>query len=173
VEAGIKASNLGQLVYDKMGEKKVKCKCIRCREVGRFLLKGVEPAKGTIELVRRDYRASNGKEIFLSFEDRTQDLLIGFLRLRIPYKPFMPEITPQSALVRELHVYGPMLELGEKPEFEWQHRGYGKELLAEAEKIARKEFNMKQIIVTSGIGARNYYKKFKYKKIGVYMGKTL
>jgi len=123
--------------------------------------------------VRREYTASKGKEIFLSFEDKTRDLLIGFLRLRIPYKPFRPEVIPKTALIRELHVYGPMLEFGEKPEYEWQHRGYGKELLAEAEKIAKKEFNMKNILVTSGIGARNYYKKFKYKKTGVYMGKSL
>lgn len=173
VEAGIKASNLGQLVYRRMEEENIKCSCIRCREVGRFLLKGVEPDEDNVGLVRRDYKASNGDEVFLSFEDRKQDVLIGFLRLRIPYKPFRPEITPKTALVRELHVYGPLLELGEKPEFEWQHRGYGRELLVEAEKIARREFNMNKILVTSGVGVRSYYRKFGYNKIGVYMGKSI
>lgn len=173
VEAGIKASNLGQLVYRRMEETNIKCSCIRCREVGRFLLKGVEPDEDNVELVRRDYKASNGDEVFLSFEDRKQDVLIGFLRLRIPYKPFRPEIIPKTALVRELHVYGPLLELGEKPEFEWQHRGYGRELLVEAEKIARREFNMNKILVTSGVGVRSYYRKFGYNKIGVYMGKSI
>jgi len=173
VEAGIKSSNLGQLVYDRMEEKHVKCSCIRCREVGRFLLRGVEPEKGDIELVRRDYRASNGKEVFLSFEDTVRGILVGFLRLRIPYRPFRPEVTQETAFVRELHVYGPLLELGEKPEFEWQHRGYGRELLSEAESIARGEFNMKKLVVTSGVGARNYYRRFSYIRDGVYMSKRL
>jgi elongator complex protein 3 len=109
----------------------------------------------------------------LSFEDGKQDILIGFLRLRIPYKPFRPEISERSALVRELHVYGPMVELNEKPEFEWQHRGFGRELLKEAELIAKKEFNSKEILVTSGVGVRDYYRKFKYAQKGVYMAKRI
>jgi len=173
VEAGIKASNLGQLVYERMDEMHVKCNCIRCREVGRFLLQGIQPDVRDIELVRRDYQASKGTEVFLSFEDKKQDILIGFLRLRIPHKPFRPEITSDTALVRELHVYGPLVELGEKPEFEWQHRGYGKELLAEAERIAREEFSMRKILVTSGVGVRGYYRKLGYSSVGVYMGKRL
>ncbi|ODS42469.1 MAG: tRNA uridine(34) 5-carboxymethylaminomethyl modification radical SAM/GNAT enzyme Elp3 [Candidatus Altiarchaeales archaeon IMC4] len=172
VEAGIKHSNLGELVYSEMEKRGVKCGCIRCREVGRFLQNGIEPNPRDIGLARTDYEASGGKEIFLSFEDTKQDMLIGFLRLRIPNKPFRPEIV-NAALVRELHVYGPMVEIGEKPRYEWQHRGYGKELLEEAERIAREEFGAKKILVTSGIGARNYYRKFAYERDGVYMGKKL
>ncbi|OYT54253.1 MAG: tRNA uridine(34) 5-carboxymethylaminomethyl modification radical SAM/GNAT enzyme Elp3 [Candidatus Altiarchaeales archaeon ex4484_2] len=173
VEAGIKASNLGELLYRRMSELGVKCRCIRCREVGRFLSRGVEPGIDDIELSRIEYTASGGREIFLSFEDRRKDILIGFLRLRIPSKPFRPEIDEHTALVRELHVYGPMVEVGEKPLSEWQHRGYGRELLSEAERISREEFDMKQVLVTSGIGARNYYRKFGYRREGVYMGKVL
>lgn len=172
VEAGIKHSNLGELVYNRMAELGVKCKCIRCREVGGFLRKGIEPGVDNIKLIRTDYEASGGKEIFLSFEDVAQDILIGFLRLRIPYKPFRPEII-NTSLVRELHVYGPMVEINEKPIYEFQHRGYGKELLREAERITREEFNLNKILVTSGIGAREYYKKFDYERDGVYMGKKL
>lgn len=172
VEAGIKHSNLGELVYSEMEKRGVKCGCIRCREVGRFLQNGIQPNPRDIGLARTDYEASGGLEIFLSFEDTKQDMLIGFLRLRIPNKPFRPEIT-NAALVRELHVYGPMVEIGEKPKYEWQHRGYGKELLEEAERIAREEFGEKKILVTSGIGARNYYRKFAYERDGVYMGKKL
>jgi len=124
-------------------------------------------------LVRRDYKASEGKEVFLSFEDKKQDILVGFLRLRIPFRPFMPEIDAKTALIRELHIYGPMVEIGEKPSFEWQHRGYGSELLRAAEKIAAEEFDMKRILVTSGIGARDYYRKFGYQRKGVYMGREL
>ncbi|MEM4347394.1 MAG: tRNA uridine(34) 5-carboxymethylaminomethyl modification radical SAM/GNAT enzyme Elp3 [Candidatus Altiarchaeota archaeon] len=173
IEAGVKASNLGQIVYREMEKRKIKCSCIRCREVGYAIKRGIFPKEEDIEIVRRDYEASNGNEIFLSFEDVKQDILIGFLRLRIPWKPFRSEIKKNTALVRELHIYGPMLEIGEKPKEEWQHRGYGRELLEEAEKISSEEFDMKKILVTSGIGARNYYRKFFYRRCGVYMGKKL
>lgn len=173
VDAGIKSSNLGELVYNEMERRGVKCRCIRCREVGHLLRRGVEPIEKNIKLCRTDYNTSGGREIFLSFEDTKKDILIGFLRLRIPYMPFRPEIDKKTALVRELHVYGPMVEIGEHPIYEWQHKGYGRELLAEAERISREEFDFDKILVTSGIGARDYYRKFGYKRIGVYMGKEL
>ncbi len=173
VDAGIKSSNLGELVYNEMERRGVKCRCIRCREVGHLLSRGVEPIEKNIKLCRTDYNTSGGREIFLSFEDTKKDILIGFLRLRIPYMPFRPEIDKKTALVRELHVYGPMVEIGEHPIYEWQHKGYGRELLAEAERISREEFDFDKILVTSGIGARDYYRKFGYKRIGVYMGKEL
>ncbi|MFH1836307.1 MAG: tRNA uridine(34) 5-carboxymethylaminomethyl modification radical SAM/GNAT enzyme Elp3 [Methanobacteriota archaeon] len=173
VEAGIKSSNLGQLVYDRLEEEGVSCKCIRCREVGRFLSRGVEPNVDDIELVRRDYDASSGLEVFLSFEDVKQDILVGFLRLRKPAKPNRAEIDVKTGLVRELHVYGPMVELGEKPEGEWQHRGFGRELLAEAEKIAEDEFGSEKLLVTSGVGVRPYYRELGYERDGPYMGRKL
>ncbi len=173
IEAGVKASNLGELVYRRMSEEGIKCRCIRCREVGRFISKGIKPEIDNIELVRRSYRASSGDEIFLSFEDTERDILVGFLRLRIPHKPFRPEIDEKTSLVRELHVYGPMVEVGEKPEYEWQHKGYGRDLLMEAERISGEEFDMKKISVTSGIGTRRYYQKFDYRKRGPYMQKTI
>ncbi len=172
IEAGVKASNLGQLVYRELEKRDIKCNCIRCREVGHRLRKGIEPDIENIKLLRTEYKASGGREIFLSFEDIKKDILIGFLRLRIPYKPYRPEITAKTSLIRELHIYGPMVEVGEKPRFEWQHRGYGKELLMEAEKIS-KELDMKKILVTSGIGVRDYYRRFGYKRKGVYMGKEI
>ncbi|HEX54693.1 MAG: tRNA uridine(34) 5-carboxymethylaminomethyl modification radical SAM/GNAT enzyme Elp3 [Candidatus Altiarchaeales archaeon] len=173
IVSGIKESNLGELVYREMDRRGIRCRCIRCREVGHSIRRGIEPDEDNIELLREDYLASNGNEIFLSFEDTKNDILIGFLRLRIPYKPFRREIDERTALIRELHIYGPMVEVGEKPLYEWQHRGYGRELLEEAEKISKEEFDMKRILVTSGIGARDYYRKFNYRMHGVYMGKTI
>jgi elongator complex protein 3 len=173
VQAGIKSSNLGELVYQRMEELSVSCDCIRCREVGRIMEKGVSPKPRDIKLVRRQYNASGGEEVFLSFEDVKQNILIGFLRLRLPGKPRRPEVSEKTALVRELHVYGPMVEVGEKPSFEWQHRGYGRELLACAEEIAEEEFGSERILVTSGVGVRPYYRRLGYRKIGPYMGKRL
>ena len=171
VEAGIKASNLGELVYDRMRDLNVRCRCIRCREVGRFIPEGVEPDVEDVRLVREDYSAGGGLEVFLSFEDVKKDILIGFLRLRKPGNPHHPEIDAKTALVRELHVYGPMVELGDEPLREWQHRGYGRELLSCAEKIAVEEFDAKKVLVTSGVGVRPYYRSLGYRRDGPYMGK--
>ncbi len=173
IQAGVKASNLGQLVYRELKNKKITCQCIRCREAGLKAREGVQPETKNIKLIRRDYKASAGQEIFLSFEDTKKDILIGFLRLRIPAKPFRPEISSATSLVRELHVYGPMVEIGENPKEEWQHRGYGRELLGEAEKISQEDFDQQEILITSGIGVREYYKKFSYQRKGPYMGKKL
>lgn len=173
VEAGIKSSNLGQLVHDELARRGIKCSCIRCREVGRHLKDGVEPEPDDIRMIREEYASSVGREIFLSFSDTKKDILVGFLRLRIPGKPFRPEITPETAIIRELHVYGPMLEVGEKPEYEWQHRGYGSELVREAERIAYEECGMRQLNVISGIGVREYYRRLGYDRLGPYMNLTL
>ncbi|MBN2014936.1 MAG: tRNA uridine(34) 5-carboxymethylaminomethyl modification radical SAM/GNAT enzyme Elp3 [Candidatus Altiarchaeota archaeon] len=172
IDAGVKASNLGELVYNEMEKRGIKCRCVRCREVGQMTKKGLEPEADDIELLRMDYDASGGREVFLSFDDTKKDILIGFLRLRIPNEPFRPEITSKTSLVRELHVYGPMLEVGEKPSFEWQHRGYGAELLAEAENLST-SLGMEKILVTSGIGVRDYYRRFGYIREGPYMSKKL
>ena len=160
--AGPKHTNLREYIQ----KKGVKCKCIRCREI-----RDREPKK--VELLRDDYKASNGKEIFLSFEDVKNDWLIGFLRMRIPDKPFREEITNDSAGIRELHVYGPSLKIGKKPEKELQHKGFGRQLLEEAERIASEEFDVKKMLVMSGVGVREYYRMFGYKNNGPYVSKQL
>ena len=62
-----------------------------------------------------------------------------------------------------------MVPLGHREKEKWQHRGYGEELLAEAERIAREEYDKTKLLVISGIGARNYYRKFGYEREGPYM----
>jgi len=174
IEAGVKKSNLGELVYEKLHDLIINCRCIRCREVGHKASYGVIPVTENVKLLKEEYNAGEGCEIFLSFEDIKKDILIGFLRLRIPsHKAHRNEIDNKTVLIRELHVYGPMMSLDEKPYDEWQHRGYGKDLLCEAEKIALEEYDKKKIFITSGIGARNYYRKFGYKRQGPYMAKLL
>ncbi|MGB9980084.1 tRNA uridine(34) 5-carboxymethylaminomethyl modification radical SAM/GNAT enzyme Elp3 [Methanobacterium sp.] len=174
IEAGVKKSNLGELVYNKLHESDVNCQCIRCREVGHKASLGITPQIENVKLLSEKYEAGEGEEIFLSFEDVKKDILIGFLRLRIPSKKaHRPEIDSKSALVRELHVYGSMMPLGEKEEGKWQHMGYGERLLEEAEKIALEVYDKNKLHVISGIGARNYYKKFGYSQLGPYMSKKL
>jgi len=78
------------------------------------------------------------------------------------------------ALVRELHVFGPEVPLNEQRTDAAQHRGLGKALLKEAERIAGEEFQAPEMIVLSGTGAREYYQvEFGYRSQGNYMVKNL
>ena len=170
VLAGIKRSDIRELAKKRLLEMGGKCRCIRCREVGHRMLSGIEP--GNIELVTEEYNACGGKEYFVSFEDTEKDVLIGFIRLRFPDKPHRRELS-DAALIRELHVYGSMVPPGGSAgEAQWQHRGYGEELLAEAEEIARSA-GYEKVAVTSAIGVRDYYRKFRYGREGPYMTKKL
>jgi histone acetyltransferase (RNA polymerase elongator complex component) len=84
--------------------------------------------------------------------------LYGFLRLRIDPDPggdFVPEING-CALIREVHVYGQSLGVGETG-VSGQHRGYGKMLVTAAETLAA-EHGFRQVAVIAGVGTREYYK---------------
>ncbi|MBI2084907.1 MAG: tRNA uridine(34) 5-carboxymethylaminomethyl modification radical SAM/GNAT enzyme Elp3 [Candidatus Aenigmarchaeota archaeon] len=173
VVGGTKYSHLRDAVKARMKQDNQKCVCTRCREVGYNLLHGKHIDENEIKLTRTDYQASGGHEIFLSFEDAKNDILLGLLRLRFPSRPFRPEITPATSLVREIHVFGKETGIGNSfdPD-QFQHRGFGKKLLEEAEKIS-KENNMEKIAVISGVGAREYYRKLGYALEGAYMVKKL
>lgn len=174
IDAGVKKSNLGELVYNRLEEEDIQCQCIRCREVGHKKAHGIEPDYNNIELLRTDYDVVGGHEIFLSIEDVENDILIGFTRLRIPSnRVFRKEITSSSSLIRELHVYGQMQKIGKNDDNLWQHKGYGAQLLEEAEKIAKDEYNKNKMLIISGIGVRDYYRKFGYYKDGPYMFKFI
>jgi len=122
-----------------------------------------------------DYEASGGREVFLSFEDENETLF-GLLRMRIQTKPAArlgAEIRGNSALIRELHIYGPEVSLGERREGVAQHKGLGKALLREAERIAGEEFQAQGMVVLSGTGAKEYYREFGYSSQEDYMVKKL
>jgi elongator complex protein 3 len=155
IVAGVKKSNLRQLAKERLLARGGTCRCIRCREAG---LRGVSE---DVDVALKDlsYRACGGEEQFLSFEGE-DGTLAGFLRLRLS----------ERARVRELHVYGPMTPLGKRGG--WQHRGFGSKLLAEAEKIAG-DRGYDSLEVTSGIGARPYYRRHGYELLEPYMIKRL
>jgi elongator complex protein 3 len=169
-EAGVDRTNLRQYVEKEAEELKIKCRCIRCREAGHVYKKTKNIPKD-IELKVNIYEASDGIEFFISAEDIKQDILLGFCRLRFPSQSLRKEITKNSALIRELHVYGVATSLGKKGSV--QHKGYGKILLKKAEEIA-KQNNKTKMIIISGVGVRGYYRnKHDYKKQGPYMVKSL
>lgn len=159
-EAGVDRTNLRQYIHNLMGKKRIRCKCIRCREAGRA------EKIGKYAINVRIYDASHGKEFFISAEDTKNDVLLGFCRMRFPSQSLRKEITKDSALIRELHVYGEAAAIGKKGLI--QHKGLGRKLLKKAESIAKKH-RKKKIVVISGVGVRGYYRKFGYNLNGPYM----
>jgi elongator complex protein 3 len=146
------------------------CKCIRCREAG--LSRKNMPSE-VLKLNREEYDSSSGKEVFLSFDDK-DETIYGFLRLRKPSKmAHRNEITENSCIVRELHVFGKSIKIGKHEENSIQHSGLGRKLMNEAEKISREDFDARKILVISAIGTREYYKKLGYRLDGPYMSKQL
>jgi elongator complex protein 3 len=174
--AGVKKSNLRQIANEKLQAEGGKCRCIRCREVGhRLAIDHVKPDLGNIKIQSVCYDASEGKEVFISAEDQENDVLLGYLRLRIPSgKAHRPEITVvPSAIVRELHVYGPLVPVGKHSAGSWQHKGFGQDLLKEAERIAGQDYGLEKLLVISALGTRRYYMRFGYERDGVYVSKKL
>ena len=172
IEDGVKKSNLGELVYNRLDEKNINCQCIRCREIGHKKTTK-EYTLDDFELFKETYTACNGLEHFLSIEDENEESIAGFLRLRFPSKDhFRSEISDDTALVRELHVYGNMIKIGDKNPKIGQHTGFGEKLLKEAENISV-DNGKDSVAIISGIGSRNYYRKFGYEKVGPYMIKKL
>ena len=78
-----------------------------------------------------------------------------------------------SAIVRELHVYGPLVPVGKHSAGAWQHKGFGADLLKEAERMALEDFGVKKLLVISALGTRRYYMRFGYERDGVYVSKKL
>ena len=170
VVAGVMKSNVRQLAGDILQKEGKRCRCIRCREVGHRRLKGLEADPDAIRLDVERYEACGGAEHFISFEEPNIDALIGFARLRFPHRPHRPELEG-AAVVRELHVYGRMVPIGQNNK-NWQHRGYGADLLKKAEEVARGA-GYGKLAVMSGIGAREYYKKLGFVRDGPYMSRRL
>lgn len=164
--------SLRGLLRERLQARGLECRCIRCREYGHRARDGWEI--GEPHLVRLDYQASGGKEVFLSFEDG-RETLFGLLRLRIQDRPVLEqEPGGNRAIIRELHTFGPEVPLAEQRLDAAQHKGIGRALLREAERIAADEFQAGRILVLSGVGAREYYRtESGYQTQGEYMIKAL
>jgi elongator complex protein 3 len=168
--AGPKSGNFRQIVFKKLREQGYRCKCIRCRETG---LQRRYPSEDKIILRRIDYSASKGSEIFLSYETKAGDTILGFLRLRKVARPHRAELDG-SAVVRELHIYGQAISIGINDRGDsYQHKGLGMRLLKEAERISKDDFGVDKIAIISAVGTRQYYKKFGYQQDGPYVSKEL
>jgi ELP3 family radical SAM enzyme/protein acetyltransferase len=178
---GVKSSSQRCEFQQIMKTRGLVCRCIRCREAGRF--PDADPTSA--ELVVRTYSAQDGVEHFISFENTERTILFGFLRLRLKGRFVANEVFPEltgSALIRELHVYGRTISAGVEVEDAVtgdttvaQHLGFGRRLLLEAERLAF-EAGYTHISVISGVGVQNYYERRGYKVVeglGEFMQKSL
>jgi elongator complex protein 3 len=171
IQAGVKKSNLRQIVLDQLHTQGKRCRCIRCREVGlRHTQEKLAPC-----ITVDNYEASEGDELFISIQDLTSDVLIGYLRLRIPSeKGHRSEImTGKTALVREIHIYGPQVPVGKHLLTAWQHKGYGTQLIQTAENVVNNEYDLNRLNIISALGTRNYFRSLGYHRNGPYMTKSL
>ncbi|MFX1603406.1 MAG: tRNA uridine(34) 5-carboxymethylaminomethyl modification radical SAM/GNAT enzyme Elp3 [Promethearchaeota archaeon] len=174
IEAGLSKGNLRELVYHRMQEMGLRNPTIRYREVGHYQMRSEKAlSSDQVQLIRRQYEANEGTEIFLSFEDTDLDVIFGFLRLRKPSEEaFRPEVK-DGVIIRELRVYGPVVDIGERDPEAWQHLGMGERLIAEAENIGRDEFGSHRILVNSGLGVKPYYRTLGFDDHGPYLSKNL
>jgi ELP3 family radical SAM enzyme/protein acetyltransferase len=161
-------TNLRQILKEDMKKNDWNCRCIRCREVKDNSYNNEE-----VELKVHKYKSSGGDEYFISYE--TSKYLIGFIRLRIinplsKVKQLL--ILNECGLIRELHIYSTLSNVGDKNEYSKQHKGYGRRLIEKAEEIVR-ENGIKKMAIIAGTGVRNYYRKFKYELEGTYMIKNI
>ncbi|MDQ3848637.1 MAG: tRNA uridine(34) 5-carboxymethylaminomethyl modification radical SAM/GNAT enzyme Elp3 [Thermoproteota archaeon] len=170
IVGGPKTGNLRQIVLKNLRQQGQRCRCIRCRETG---LQRRYPPEEEVILKRTDYNASGGREVFLSYETREGDVILGFLRLRKIARTHRYELDG-SSMVRELHVYGQVINIGGTDTGDsYQHKGLGMNLLKEAERISKDELRVDKIAVISAVGTRQYYKKQGYHQDGPYVSKVL
>ncbi|GIW64059.1 MAG: tRNA uridine(34) 5-carboxymethylaminomethyl modification radical SAM/GNAT enzyme Elp3 [Patescibacteria group bacterium] len=151
-------SNYRQNLEKVLKKQGVNCPCIRCREI-----KANKP-KLPLKLKNIKYSSAKGIEYFLQFVD-SENKILGFLRLRIPHyttikQNFFIKDLNNSALIRQLHIYGKAEQFGTKGQT--QHLGLGRKLVFKAISIAKRH-KCKNITVISGVGVRNYYKKLGFK----------
>jgi elongator complex protein 3 len=140
-----------------------------------MIIDRVKPNLDRVTISTTKYTASEGEELFISAEDTENDVLIGYLRLRLPSeRAHRPELRANHcSIVRELHVYGPLVPVGKHLAKAWQHKGYGGILLNEAERTTREDYDLKKMLIISALGTKQYYMRFGYQYDGVYMSRLL
>jgi len=179
--AGNPVTNLRQVIRALMDRRGLRCACLRCREIGHAAKEEPRLLKAEPRLFDENYESAGGLEHFLSFEDARRRAVFAFCRLRLPPKKpadatgqvwrLMPEIR-DAAFIRELHTYGHLVPIDASDPEAAQHKGLGRKLMAEAERLARTAGYGKMAVI-SGVGVRAYYRKLGYRLQGTYMVKKL
>jgi elongator complex protein 3 len=168
IVGGTKCSHMRSDIDEELKSEGIQSMDIRFREVAERTFN-----PNNIRMFVRQYQASSGTEYFISYEGITDTTIYGFIRLRLNMDNYgvLPNLY-DTALIRELHVYGMSASVGTGSQEHTQHKGLGKRLIAKAEEIAR-ENGFKRIAVISGVGVREYYRKLGYTLEDTYMIKKL
>ncbi len=176
IQAGVKVSNLREVVHQKLTQQGLRCGCIRCREVKRRRVSVDE-----VELQVYSYKTDLTQEHFLHFvtTDAHEEpgLIAGFLRLSWPLasgvgsRAFLPEIA-ENAMIREVHIYGSALGIGAESDEQAQHVGLGTKLMDEAKRMSRAA-GFQQISVIAATGTRGYYAARGFTQGELYMNGAL
>jgi elongator complex protein 3 len=169
VVEGNKRTSLRQDIQLELKRRGDRCECIRCREVRADVVDPVE-----LNLNDLVYDTGGSEEHFITY-NTPDDRLAGFLRLSLPNRG-APKHELQdllgAAIVREVHVYGQSLEVGEDALGVTQHSGLGTRLMLEAERVAI-HHGFSTLAVIAALGTRGYYRKLGYSLGESYMVKTL
>ncbi|MDH5670922.1 MAG: tRNA uridine(34) 5-carboxymethylaminomethyl modification radical SAM/GNAT enzyme Elp3 [Myxococcales bacterium] len=151
IVAGNRRSNFRELAERSLRARGASPVDIRAREIGS---RSFDPE--TVRLRSTAYATSSGREFFIELES-AEGWLLGFVRLSLPAAPSFIEELGDSAIIRELHVYGAALELGSRRKGPAQHLGFGTRLLDEAAECAR-QAGFEHLAVISAVGTRAYYR---------------
>lgn len=163
--AGVRRSNIREIARARLVARGGRCRCLRCREVGRTPGQRGRP----LTLTETEYTASAGRELFLAWEDVEADQVAAFLRLRFPSDRTVGGVP--DPIIRELKVLGPERAIGEPAGDAYQHRGLGRSLVARAEERARAD-GFDRIRVMSAVGTREYYRRLGYEALGPHYAKA-
>jgi elongator complex protein 3 len=169
VVEGNRRTSLRMDIHKELKRRGTKCACVRCREV-----RGRKVNEDTLQYKELIYQADGAEEHFLSFAT-PKDRLAGFLRLSLPGVD-SPETGLEelegAAIIREVHVYGQSLEVGDSKDGAAQHIGLGTQLLEKAEEIVRGR-GYQKLVVISAVGTREYYAGRGFTLGELYMTKSL
>jgi elongator complex protein 3 len=161
---GNKRGNLRQIVEN--GIPKGEMYDIRAREIKNEI---VDVADLVFDATV--YETAVSTEHFLQFIRPTDRLIAGFVRLSLPSEDAPIDELSRAAIIREVHVYGQALHVGETSSVS-QHQGLGRQLIAEASERARSA-GFSKLAVISAVGTREYYAKGGFEPGELYQVKTL
>lgn len=150
---GNKTTNFREVVEKQLARRGQSSRDIRAREI-----RGRAVRSADLRLDEIAYDTSIGRDVFLQFVT-AEDFIVGFCRLSLPSLAagvFIDEIS-HSAMIREVHVYGTVVGIGEQRQGKGQHLGLGRRLIARAAELATAA-GYGDLAVISSIGTREYYR---------------
>lgn len=166
IVAGNKQTNYREVVAAHLAARGETSRDIRSREIRADAF---DPASCSLRVT--SYATDGSEEKFLQFVT-PDERLVGFLRLSLPTQNSFIEELQASALIREVHVYGEALPFGARTPHQAQHLGFGAQLIAAAEDLAR-DAGFRNLAVISAVGTRDYYRRLGFDDGALYQHRAL